>query len=51
MENIFKKLLGKYWIIYQGHEIAQLILKQICEHVAWVPKKHVLRKSKSMPIM
>lgn len=30
MEKIFTKLLGKYWIIYRGREVAQEILKQIC---------------------
>jgi hypothetical protein len=31
MENIFKKLLGKCWIIYRRPEMARLILKQICD--------------------
>jgi hypothetical protein len=31
MENIFKKFLGKCWIIYRRPEMARLILKQICE--------------------
>lgn len=31
MENIFKKFLGKCWVIYRRPEIAQLILKLICE--------------------
>lgn len=31
MENIFKKFLGKCWVIYQRPEMARLILKQICE--------------------
>ena len=31
MENIFKKFLGKCWLIYKRPEIAQLILNQICE--------------------
>jgi len=31
MENIFEKFLGKCWFIYRRPEIAQVILKQICE--------------------
>ena len=31
MENIFKKFLGKCWVIYRRPEMARLILKQICE--------------------
>ena len=31
MENIFKKFLGKCWVIYQRPEIARLLFRQICE--------------------
>lgn len=31
MENIFKKFLGKCWVIYQRPEIALLLFRQICE--------------------
>ena len=58
MENIFKKFLGKCWVIYRRPEMARLILKQICEDmrrvissecslVDMIPKK--LMRSKSMP--
>jgi hypothetical protein len=30
MEKVFTKLLGKYWIVYRGRDLAQYILRQIC---------------------
>jgi hypothetical protein len=58
MENIFRKFLGKCWVIYQRPEMARLILEQICEDmrrvissecslVDMVPKG--MKRSKSLP--
>jgi hypothetical protein len=31
MERVFKKFIGKCWIIYRRPEIAKLIMRQICD--------------------
>ena len=63
MEKIFTRLLGKYWIVYRGRDLAQYILRQICtdakaylrrvvsvECALMDLKTHrVLRRSKSTP--
>ena len=64
MEKIFTKLLGKYWIIYRGRDLAQYLLNQIridaraylrrvvsveCALMDLKAPK-VLRRSKSTPI-
>jgi hypothetical protein len=64
MEKVFTKLLGKWWVIYRGRDVAQEILKQVytdakaylrrvvsveCALMDLETKK--LTRSKSMPSM